>query len=205
MLRCARLPCNAIIPRNALPHRGIPSKTPISVSNPTSRGVSRSLSTQRSWVSSRTPQVPKRQYSGVITLPSPKTSLVTPRLIGEQHPLFIENNIGPNDNRPDKEVSTDTLLQNPGFRQFLGRTYAWTGLGLFGTLGVATLLAPLGMSMPLFIGGIVSSFASIFTLGWLKPEFKKKVENGKEILYAEDSFARRLSFVGLTGGMGVTT
>lgn len=216
MFRCARLPANAIIPpRSALPVRAIPSRSYV----PSSRAVSRSLSTKRStlrteqspkrsWVSSRTPvlnrmvlpRVHPRHLSTIRTFPSPVSPSV-PLIPMSSSPIFVPKD--PNENRPDKEVSTDTLLQNLGFRQFLSRTYAWTGLGLCGTLGVATLLGPVGLSMPLFIGGIVTSFASIFGLSWLKPEFKKKTDHGKEILYAEDSLARKLSFVGLTGGMGV--
>ena len=216
MFRCARLPANVMIPpRSALPVRALPSKPYVLTSRVVSRPLSTKRSTsrteqspKRSWVSSRTPVLNKmvlprvhtRQLSTIRTFPSPVSPSV-PLVPMFSSPIFVSKD--PNENRPDKEVSTDTLLQNPGFRQFLSRTYAWTGLGLFGTLGIATLLGPLGLSMPLFIGGIVTSFASIFGLSWLKPEFKKKIDHGKEILYAEDSLARKLSFVGLTGGMGV--
>lgn len=202
MLRCQqlptganRLPCNPIVSRSTLPIRSVSSKR-TTTCNP--------LSLKKSWISSRSPQIPKRSLSGVITFPPPKEPSTPRSNFGTVAPLFVEKNIDPNEKPNPPEVSMDTLLQSPGFRQFLGRTYAYTGLGLFGTLGVATFLAPIGMSMPLFVGGIVSSFASIFVLSWLKPEYKKNTEKGKEILYAEDSLTRRLSFVGLTGGMGVT-
>jgi FtsH-binding integral membrane protein len=104
-------------------------------------------------------------------------------------------------------IPTVTRPSDPGLRQFLGRVYSWTGLGIFGTVGLATVLAPLGLNFfPYLIGGgLALSLGSCLGVTMIKPEIKIKTMTsaGREILYAEDKPLRKASYVGLVTGMGL--
>jgi FtsH-binding integral membrane protein len=102
-------------------------------------------------------------------------------------------------------IPTITPPSDPGLRQFLGRVYSWTGVGIFGTVGLATVLAPLGLNFfPYLVGGgLALSLGSCLGVTMIKPEIKTTTSAGREILYAEDKPLRKASYIGLITGMGL--
>lgn len=134
----------------------------------------------------------------------------------------IYNHVPVNRNRiPSRKYSTDVSIsaskqhnqlqpgkqaEQLGLQQFLSKVYVRTGAGIFGTVALATTLAPLGMTFfpHLFGGGFVLSMASVLGISFIKPEIKTKTINGQEIVFAKDKPLRELAYGGLVAGMGIS-
>lgn len=102
--------------------------------------------------------------------------------------------------------SKDTVKTDMGLRQFLGRVYLRSGLGIAGTVGLAAALAPFaftGAFPYLMCGGLVLAMGSCLGIIYIKPEIKTITVGNQEVVYAKDKLSRELCFVGLVGGMAM--
>lgn len=112
------------------------------------------------------------------------------------------------DNELDKNMSIftieDKVTQSSGLANFIRKTYTATGLGIFGTIGVAQMLdySNIASQYPVHcLGfGFVASIASIVGINYANYTINE-TENGLE---SKNSLGRQFAFGGLVTGMGLT-
>lgn len=140
-----------------------------------------------------------------------------------------DKNIKPNETFKQNETksskysnftNSDLIDSNYGLREFVKKTYLWTGGGIFGSIGLSILGASVISANPhllsnsigtLFGTGCVLGLGGALGIGFTKYSIHKDIvkvyANGKknqvEISYSINSIPRTLSYISLIVGNGI--
>ncbi len=126
-----------------------------------------------------------------------RSQLFTPKVMGSRQYLSVK----PVAKLP---ITKLPITKTVGLSNFMTKVYGQTYFGVLGSLGTAYAIAPFIADQPLIAIGIgfVGSIASIIGISALKPTYHTKKIGTEVVQYAEDQPLRKLSFAGLSIGMG---
>lgn len=125
----------------------------------------------------------------------------------EQIPINLNKKNNQVLSKPD-EMAMDVVNKDIGLSEFLKNVYAFSAMGIGGSVLTSLLLSATEIATLnpfMLIGtGFVISFSSIFGLEKFKYQLKQKMINKTIIQYSENDPARLISYAGLVTGFGIT-